>query len=264
MGKRVLVAGILQYCPEWQNPEKNIEKIRRMLPNNMYADLVVLPEMFLTGYSTDASNAIDMENSLLLEVCYIAKKYGTYICGSLMIKEGGKIYNRFIVFGAEGRIVDYYDKHFLFPLTGEDKVFTPGQFRKIIEIETGGGKIKLMPCICYEVRFAPWIFNDMDYDILVVVSAWPQERIKAWENLLKARAIENQCYVIGVNTWGKSPDGSFYGGVSTITCPPNGEYMIPPLHGEMFSSVVLDINYLETIREKYPFLKSFSFTIKSN
>ncbi len=253
--------GICQFTPVWGNPSKTIEKIERMLPSRIYDDIIVFPEMFLSGFTNKKEYAIDCEHEAFLWLTDFAKKRSMYLCGSVLIREEDRYFNRFYLVGKEG-IIGYYDKRHLFSYMGEDKTLSRGGARPSFDLKLHGYTVRIRPAICYDLRFGPWLYNDNNYDILIVVAAWPQQRISAWDTLLKARAIENACITVGVNTWGSGEDGTFYGGQSLIAIFPSGDYLLQPLYGEQYISTTIDIDLLYHLRETYPFLKDADkFTI---
>ena len=197
----------------WENAEKNrlfFQKIIDALTDDV--DLIVLPEMFSTGFSMHPSLlAEEMNGTTISWMKKIAKQKDTAIIGSLIIKENDKFYNR-SVFVHPTEKVDIYDKRHSFSLAGEDKVYTSGSKRIIIDYKGW----KICPLICYDLRFPVWSRNTENFDILLFMANWPVPRIKAWNTLLKARAIENMCYVVGVNRVGEDTNKYQYSGNSVI------------------------------------------------
>jgi predicted amidohydrolase len=140
-----------------------------------------------------------------------AKKLETVIAGSLSVEEGGLYYNRWYCAHPDGRL-DYYDKRHLFSFGKENEHYTPGERRSVVDIKGW----KVMPLVCYDLRFPVWCRNDLEYDLIVVVANWPAPRIHHWDILLKARAIENQSYIAAVNRIGVDGTGLHYPGHSCI------------------------------------------------
>ncbi|WP_405611688.1 nitrilase family protein [Polaribacter sp. Asnod1-A03] len=205
----------------WENPEKNLiffETKIKSLPKNPH--LVVLPEMFTTGFSMNPDKIAETMDGISvtwMQKMAIENKFA--ICGSLVISEKPfdcaqsniKYYNRLVFVHPNGKIVTYDKKH-PFTLAGEDKVYSSGSEKLIIDYKGW----KICPLICYDLRFPVWARNTENYDLLIFVANWPLKRIRAWETLLKARAIENMSYVIGVNRTGKDINDYEYSGNSLI------------------------------------------------
>ncbi|QOD60082.1 amidohydrolase [Polaribacter haliotis] len=197
----------------WENPTKNIaffeQEIEKLDPD---VDLIVLPEMFTSGFTMNPKNvAEEMDGFTVSWMQKIASEKQTAICGSLVISDDNQFYNRFVFVYPSGEI-ETYDKRHSFTLAGEDKVYTSGSEKLIIEYKGW----KICPLICYDLRFPVWARNTDNYDLLLFMANWPVARIKAWDTLLKARAIENMCYVVGVNRTGKDANNYEYSGNSLI------------------------------------------------
>ena len=197
----------------WENPERNLaffeEKIIRLSKNT---DLVVLPEMFTTGFTMKPENVAEkMDGKSVSWMLKMAKEKNLAICGSLVITEKGNFYNRLVFVHPSGKI-EIYDKKHSFTLAGEDKVYTSGSEKLIVNYKGW----KICPLICYDLRFPVWARNTENYDLLIFMANWPTIRIKAWQTLLKARAIENMSYVIGVNRTGKDANNYQYTGNSLL------------------------------------------------
>ena len=191
---------IIQTALIWENPNANRiqfeEKIRGIEQN---VDLIVLPEMFSTGFTMNPETVAETMNGETISwMQTLAKHKNSAITGSLVIVENGKYYNRLVFVLPSGEI-KHYDKRHLFSLAGEEKVYTKGKTKLIIEYKG----FKICPLICYDLRFPVFSRNVEDYDVLLYVANWPKPRINAWNALLKARAIENMCYVVGVNRIGE-------------------------------------------------------------
>lgn len=212
MQNELKVVGI-QADLAWENPSKNIaffeEKINSL---NNDTDLIVLPEMFTTGFTMQPNNVAEKMNGLTVSwMQKIAFNKQTAICGSLVIMEDGKFFNRFIFVYPSGEIKTYNKRH-SFTLAGEHEMYTSGSEKIIINYKDW----KICPLICYDLRFPVWARNTENYDVLIYMANWPVTRIKAWETLLKARAIENMSYVIGVNRTGKDANNYQYSGNSLL------------------------------------------------
>ncbi|WP_439129698.1 amidohydrolase [Polaribacter sp.] len=195
----------------WENPKKNIAFFKDSINHlKTDVDLVVLPEMFATGFTMQPKKVAEEMNGFSVSwMQQIANDKQIAICGSLVISENGHFYNRF-VFVHPSREIETYDKRHTFTLAGEHKKYTAGT-KKIIVNYKGW---KICPLICYDLRFPVWARNTNNYDVLIYMANWPITRIKAWETLLKARAIENMSYTIGVNRTGKDANDYVYSGNS--------------------------------------------------
>lgn len=197
----------------WENPEENLaffeEKIHQL---SATIDLVVLPEMFTTGFTMHPENVAEtMDGNAISWMKKMASEKQIAITGSLVITDDKKYYNRLVFVHPSGKI-ETYDKRHSFTLAGEDKVYTSGNEKLIVEYKGW----KICPLICYDLRFPVWARNTENYDLLIYMANWPVKRIKAWDTLLKARAIENMCYTIGVNRTGKDGNGYEYSGNSIV------------------------------------------------
>jgi len=193
----------------WQDAAKNrIRYSEKIAAINQKVDVFILPEMFSTGFSMHPEGIAEtMQGETLLWMKNLASDKNTAICGSIIISEQNKYYNRFLFVQPSGE-VEFYDKRHLFSLAGEEKVYSQGNEKLIIEFKGW----KICPLICYDLRFPVWSRNVEDYDVLVYVANWPKVRIVAWDSLLKARAIENLCYVVGVNRVGVDANNYEYSG----------------------------------------------------
>jgi omega-amidase len=212
MKNELKIIGI-QAALVWENPKQNIaffEKKIKSLENDV--DLIVLPEMFTTGFTMNPEKVAEKMTGFSVSwMQKIAKEKQTAICGSLVISDFNKFYNRFVFVHPSGEIETYNKKH-SFTLAGEDKVYTSGTKKKIIEYKGW----RICPLICYDLRFPVWARNTENYDLLIYIANWPVARVTAWDTLLKARAIENMSYVIGVNRTGKDGNNYTYTGNSLL------------------------------------------------
>ena len=190
---------IVQFSPAWKAPEANRTSLKNLLARVPETDLIVLPEMFSTGFVTDPAGVAEKDGESLRFMQETAAQRNCAVAGSLAVEEEGAFFNRFYFVYPDGSEV-HYDKHHLYKSGGEAEFFTPGNRRPIWEYR--GVKIRL--AICYDLRFPVWLRQDKHklYDILIVVACWPTIRIQYWDALLAARAAENHCYGIGVNMVG--------------------------------------------------------------
>lgn len=197
----------------WENPEANRIVLRKKIDElDKDTDLAVLPEMFTSGFTMQPEQvAENMEGKTLSWIREAAMTNDVAVAGSVVIEESGKYYNRLLFAHPDGK-VEYYDKKHTFTLAGEDKVYHTGEKRLVVEYRGW----KLCPMICYDLRFPVWARNTEAYDVLLFVANWPLPRISAWDTLLRARAVENLCYCIGVNRVGKDQNGHEYPGHSAV------------------------------------------------
>ena len=242
---------IIQAPLVWENPEKNRkyfeEKIKSIQEE---IDLVVLPEMFSTGFTMHPENVSEtMDGETLSLLKSLAKAKNTAITGSLIIRENGKFYNRLVFVFSSGEIRKY-DKRHLFSLAGEEKIYASGTEKLIVEYKGW----KICPLVCYDLRFPVFSRNVEDYDLLLYVANWPTQRIQAWDILLKARAVENMAYVIGVNRIGLDGNNHAYSGHSQVV-DFLGDYLVKPQISEEIVIVDLDKNKMLGTRQKLGFLK---------
>ena len=196
--KKYLQIAAIQFDIKWESKFENIKIIEKYLNTISKTDIVLLPEMFTTGFTMQAKKfSENMEGETIKWMKSWSKKLDSAIGGSIIVSEGFEIYNRFVFVTPEGEIF-FYDKRHTFTLANENKYYTKGSNLGIFEYK--GWKICLR--ICYDLRFPVWSRNKHNYDLLIYVANWPEKRIKAWDTLLEARAIENMCYCLGVNRVG--------------------------------------------------------------
>lgn len=238
----------IQYNIVWENPEENRQAIEKLLFKNEGFNLYVLPETFSTGFTIKEDFAETMSGNTLGWIKKTAQKIEAAIMGSLIIEENGRFYNRMILVEKDGTI-QFYNKFHLFNYGSEGKCFTAGEQVEIFDLM--GWKIK--PIICYDLRFPVAIRNVEDYDLLICVANWPHTRIEAWDTLLKARAIENQCYVVGVNRVGKDGNGLTYCGNSAIIDPMGVVISLEKETNLFYANLNKEV--INETRKKFPFLK---------
>lgn len=240
---------ILQTDILWADPEGNVEKADKMIDASPGADLYVLPEMFSTGFCTQPEGIAESTDSQTLTwMKSKALQTGAAVAGSVAVTEDGRYYNRFYFVEPDGNVT-FYDKKHLFTFGGEHKHFTAGDRRVIINYKG----IRILLEVCYDLRFPVWSRNRGDYDMMIYVASWPTSRVEAWKALLTARAIENQCYVVGVNRVGNDPSNNYCGGSRIID--PYGKIMTECVdETESSASAEIDMTLLEAFREKFPVL----------
>ena len=251
-----LTITLIQTDLAWEDKTANLNmleyKIRSLTERT---EIVVLPEMFSTGFSMKPdqfAEAMEAESVEWMRRIAVDKKI--IIAGSLIIKDNDKFYNRLIWMLPNGEC-GHYDKRHTFGFAGEDKHYTRGNKRLIASVK--GWKINLQ--VCYDLRFPVWARQSPhesgpEYDLLIYVANWPERRSHAWKTLLCARAIENQCYVIGLNRVGNDGNNIYHSGDSMVI-DPLGEVLYHVKDEEDVFTITLDKSHLQTIREKFPFLK---------
>lgn len=209
-------ATIVQTDLKWEDKDANLAHISSLLSlAESDTGLVVLPEMFTTAFSMDPSRLAEtMEGPAVLWMKEKALSGGFALCGSLIIREGDKFYNRLLFVTPQGEVT-HYDKRHLHSMSGEHYVYSIGNKRVILSYREFNFNLQ----VCYDLRFPVWSRNRGDSDVIIYSANWPAVRSQVWKTLLVARAIENQCYVIGVNRVGTNPDGTSYSGDSVIISP---------------------------------------------
>jgi predicted amidohydrolase len=222
-------------------------------------DIIVLPEMFTTGFTMNADKLAEgMNGQAVSWMIEMAERKNAVICGSVIIREKRKIYNRFIWAQPDGNLT-YYNKRHLFAMAGEDKVYSQGKERVIVSCK--GWNVLLQ--VCYDLRFPVWSRNDSSYDVCIYVANWPGARRYAWKQLLIARAIENQSYCVGLNRIGIDGIGISYKGDSMIVDPMGDLVQDKIWTGPKMNTEKLDYQKLTKIRSSLPFQQdSDKFSIK--
>ena len=225
-------------------------------------DLLILPEMFPTGFSMDAVELAEPMNLMVTKwMKQMAAQLKATVTGSIIISENQRFYNRLLWVSPDGK-VSWYDKRHLFRMAGEEKIFTAGEQLPIFELKGW----KVCPQICYDLRFPVWSRNlslegDLAYDLIFYIASWPAARVSAWDALLPARAIENLSYSIGVNRLGEDGNGVSYVGHSAVY-DFKGTKILDLAEKESIQIVKLDASDLETYRRKFPaYMDSDSFRI---
>jgi omega-amidase len=235
----------------WENKLANLQQYEETIAGiSGPKHVVVLPEMFSTGFSMAPERLAEpMDGRSVKWMADMAVTHRCILTGSLMIEEAGKYYNRMLWVQPDGRI-GFYDKRHLFGYANEDKHYAPGTTRMIVQVN--GWRINLQ--VCYDLRFPVWARNAGDeYDVLLYVANWPEQRSLAWKTLLQARAIENMCYVVGVNRVGKDANGNNYSGDSSVFGP-LGEKLWQQCGEPACHTVTLEKAQLLKVRSTLPFL----------
>ena len=251
-----LAVGILQFDQVWQDKTANFERISGLLVSPQQIDLLLLPEMFHTGFSMDVAYADNWQHSEgLLFLKDVAARHQMAIYTSMMVNDRGTCFNRGIFVYPNGE-VKTYDKRKAFGLGGEDQFFNTGN-REVI-VRYLGWNLNLQ--ICYDLRFPELVRNRINedgrvaYDMILNIANWPQRRIAHWDALVKSRAIENQCYFVGCNRVGEDANKLVYNGHSQVV-DLWGDYLLAPHEQEGLNVVVCSGSRLEEGRILLPFLK---------
>lgn len=249
--KQQLLTGWIQMDIAWHDPRQNREKIEdfaSQLPADL--DILFLPEMFTTGFTMEPGTCFEqMDGKTFQWMHRLAARLDAVVAGSIVIGESGQYFNRFLAVFPDGHTESYNKRH-LFNHAGEGAHYMPGQERKTF---TWRGW-RIMPQICYDLRFPVWSRNDIDYDLLVYVANWPAPRIHHWDQLLLARAIENQSYGLGVNRVGQDAHGLIYPGHSGMVSF-DGTWMVHTVENEGAFWTRLDREKLIAYRSAFAFLE---------
>ena len=241
---------LLQTDIAWGDPQANLERASEAIAAHPGADLYVLPEMFTTGFATQEDARLDGDPARTLAWMKAQAASGDCaLAGSVAMSDGGKNVNRFFFVKPDGAVTQY-DKRHLFTYGGERVRFTGGDQRVVVEWRG----VRFLILVCYDLRFPVWMRNRNDYDAAIVVANWPVVRQDAWETLLKARAIENQCYVVGVNRVGKDPVCEYLGGSALYN--PFGQSLVRCTDGAAdVATGTVFMGMLEDFRRKFPVLE---------
>lgn len=253
-----LTLTLIQPDLHWEDPAANLAMLETMIRKAGKTEVVILPEMFSTGFSMNPRQwGQTMEGETVAWMRKVAMEQKIILTGSVIIREGEDYFNRLIWMLPNGQY-GYYNKRHLFAFAGEHEEYTPGSRRLIAQVK--GWKINLQ--VCYDLRFPVWARQqhqdnasaEPEYDILIYVANWPERRSFAWKTLLQARAIENQCYVVGVNRVGKDGHGIEHSGDSMVV-DPMGATLFTHAGEPYIHTITLQKADLEAVREKLPFLR---------
>jgi predicted amidohydrolase len=249
---------LLQTDIAWQSPEINRRHIADMVDSSPSADIIILPEMFTTGFCLsprDVAEKADGETFTWMQ--NIANERRCAIAGSIAVADGGRYYNRFYFVKPDGSFTTYNKRH-LFSFAGENREYTAGDERVIVEY----GGVRILLQICYDIRFPVFSRNRGDYDMIIYVANWPVSRVGAWNALLPARAIENQCYVAGINRTGADPAAKYNGGTALIDF--RGRTVVAAgFDREEAVAGTVNIQSLNDFRNKFPaFADADKFTVE--
>lgn len=241
---------LIQTSLIWENPLENRSHLAQKITGFMEdVDLIVLPEMFSSGFTMNPQVVSEtMQGETVSWLQHLAKAKNCAITGSLVIEEKGNYYNRLVFVFPTGEIKTY-DKRHLFTLAGEHQHYAGGKEKLIVEYKG----FKICPLVCYDLRFPVFSRNVEDYDLLLYVANWPKVRVNAWDILLKARAVENVCYTVGVNRIGTDHNNNDYVGHSQVV-DFLGDYVLEPQEADSVFIVELDKAKLMETRNKLNFL----------
>lgn len=243
----------------WENTERNLQQFDRHLDEIEETDLIVLPEMFNTGFSMNPQAVAEpMDGPAVEWLLEAARRHDADIVASVAIAEDGRYFNRLLWVRPDGNLV-HYDKRHLFTYAGEHEHYTPGQIQKVIELKGWN----IAPFICFDLRFPVWSRNRGQYDAAIYIASWPARRAAHWKTLLPARAVENQAYVIGVNRVGIDGNDLAYDGDSMVI-DPLGEICFHANVNAVVHQQRLSRRMLDDTRAKLPFLREcerFELTI---
>lgn len=237
----------------WENIDKNLQNITlRLTGIREKTDLIILPEMFNTGFTMNAENLAEPMNGKTMQwMTKTSKQYNCVVTGSLIITENDKFYNRLIWMRPDGTY-ECYDKRHLFTLAKEHQTYTAGKKKLIVDLKGW----KICPMVCYDLRFPVWLRNigKETYDLLIIVANWPERRALHWRTLIPARAVENQAYVIGLNRVGHDGNQVYHSGDSTCISP-NGDVVYYKRDEEDVYTFTMVADEIEKTRRALPFLK---------
>ncbi len=241
----------VQAALHWEDKLKNLKMFDAMLENIEKTDLIILPEMFNTGFSMRAAEMAEHMNGETVKwMLEKSKLYNAAICGSLIINDSGNYYNRLLFIEPNGNM-NFYDKRHLFSMGDEDKHYTAGSKSLIVNYKEW--RINLV--ICYDIRFPESIRNTKEspYDLAIIVANWPDKRIEHWDTLMRARAIENQSYVIGVNRTGLDGNEISHSGHTQVVHPFGNLLYISDI--AEVNNLILSRKELNFNRRAFPFIK---------
>ena len=247
----------------WENIDGNLNQLTKIFKTLPSSDLVILPEMFTTGFTMNAHRVAEKkEDKTLSWMKKMSNNYGVMIIGSIPVMEKEHYYNRLFVVNNDQ--TEYYDKRHLFSMANEDQTYSSGNSSIVIDYKGW----KIMPLICYDLRFPVWSRNhfkdkNYKYDILIYIANWPARRSSAWVDLLKARAIENSCYTFGVNRVGTDGNQVHYDGRSRTFDFLGNRMDQFESDKAMIDQTICEKNKLNEFRKKFPVLQDAdNFTLK--
>ena len=248
--KAHLDIAMVQAHLKWERIADNLQHFTQLIDTiQKPVDLIVLPEMFTTGFTMNAAHVAEGMNGKTMDwLRSQAHNRQSTMVGSIVVEEDGRFYNRLLWVPPSGEC-QYYDKRHLFTYANEHLTYTAGEQPLIVDLNGW----KVMPLICYDLRFPVWSRNTMNYDLLMYVANFPEKRRYAWNQLLIARAIENLSYTIGVNRVGSQPDGITYSGDSQVVNF-DGQLLLKVAYQEQVCTLSLSYQALQQFRSRFDFL----------
>ncbi len=247
-GKKLTIAAV-QFDITWLDKERNLERLSQQLNELSGVDLVLLPETFATGFAIDIEGCEEPEGqgAVLDWLKHQSSKLKAVVAGSVLVKQGNKKANRFYWAWPDGQ-VKFYDKRHLFRLGNEQNYVVQGEKREVFVVNG----VRILPAVCYDLRFPVWSRNVQDYDVMVNVANWPAVRRNVWDTLLQARAMENQTFVVGVNRVGDDGKGVGHSGGTAIY-----DFLGEPItqandDSEHVIQATLDLEKLAAFKKKFP------------
>lgn len=250
-----LKATLIQSDLHWQDIDANLAMFEEKIWDiGESTDLIILPEMFNTGFSMNAKEMAEPINFKTFKwMSQMSKQMDAAVVGSYIVKEKGNYYNRLYWVEPDGSF-DFYDKRHLFRMGDEHLTFAEGKRRMIRKFRGW----KIMPLVCYDLRFPVWSRNrydaandEIEYDLLIYVANWPAPRTEIWDTLLKARSLENQCYTMGVNRTGSDGEGIAYAG-NSVAYDFKGQLLTENSNAQSMQTTEIDLQELRSFREKFP------------
>jgi predicted amidohydrolase len=258
-----LTIAAVQFDIQWLDQQVNFNNLEKLIKDhftvNAPADLLLLPETFSTGFCINRKDVQEPEGGgiALTWLKKIAKQYNCVVAGTVLVSQNDKKVNRFYWVFADGT-VEHYDKRHLFRLGKEQNYVEQGHNRNIFTING----IKILPLVCYDLRFPVWSRNRQDYDLMVNVANWPAARRNVWDTLLKARAMENQTFVVGVNRTGDDGNNTAHSGGTTFINFDGENILCADDNQQHIITTTLDFNKLDEFRNKFPaFLDADEFEL---
>ena len=252
-----MIISLIQSDIAWADPQTNRDRLSQVFARLPKSDLVVLPEMFSTGFATEPAGIAEKGTESLDWMREMAVRYDCAVAGSLALERDGRYYNHFAFVTPERELASYNKRH-LFTFGGEDKKFTAGSERVIVSWRG----VRFLLSVCYDLRFPVFLRNRGDYDVLLCVASWPAVRRYPWDTLLRARAIENQCYVAAVNRVGDDPALHYSGGSVLLDWLGQPMAQVPD-ETEGFVSGEITPDALRAAAAKFPVLSDADdFTLK--
>ena len=233
----------------WEDKSKNLNHLEEIISSlNFKTDIVILPEMFSTGFSMNPGSLSEPPDGSTFDwMMETAKERNFGLCGSYIVNAGKQYFNRW-VFASPEKEYWYYDKRHLFAMAGKKELFSSGKERLVFSFRG----IRINPYICYDLRFPVWSRNRNDTDLIIYAANWPESRSEVWKTLLKARAIENQCFVAGANRIGTDGNGIKYSGASLIADAWGNVIASAGENEECFISADISMLELSDFRKKFP------------